>query len=100
MSFAAPFHVPAHLYCDLELKAFAAQFEDPFVGIQALQDRGELIYMRDIGRGTPGWVPTRFEILSDIFMDAKRFAAFLDNPDSAALANDPLTKVANDFRAT
>ncbi|NBU84887.1 MAG: cytochrome P450, partial [Sphingomonadaceae bacterium] len=74
MSFAAPFHVPAHLYCDLELKAFAAQFEDPFVGIQALQDRGELIYMRDIGRGTPGWVPTRFEILSDIFMDAKRFS--------------------------
>jgi hypothetical protein len=33
-------------------------------------------------------------------MDAKRFAAFLENPDSATLANDPLTKVANDFRTT
>jgi cytochrome P450 len=74
MSFTVPDHVSAHLYCDLELKAFAAQFEDPFVGIQALQDRGELIYMRDIGRGASGWVPTRFEILSDIFMDAKRFS--------------------------
>ena len=35
---------------------------------------------------------------NSIYMDAKRFAAFLENPDSATLANDPLTKVANDFR--
>ena len=35
-----------------------------------------------------------------IYMDANRFAAFLENPDSATLANDPLTKVANDFRTT
>lgn len=37
---------------------------------------------------------------TSLFMDAQRFAAFLDNPDSATLANDPLTKVANDFRTT
>ena len=37
---------------------------------------------------------------NSIYMDAKRFAAFLENPDSATLANDPLTKVANDFRTT
>ncbi|MFZ9733193.1 MAG: S46 family peptidase, partial [Schleiferiaceae bacterium] len=35
---------------------------------------------------------------TSIYMDAKRFAMFLENPDSATLANDPLTKVANDFR--
>ncbi|MFM6998977.1 MAG: S46 family peptidase [Bacteroidota bacterium] len=39
-------------------------------------------------------------LATSLFMDAKRFAAFLDNPDSATLANDPLTKVANDFRTT
>jgi cytochrome P450 len=74
VNFAVPEHVPAHLYCDIELKAFAAQFDDPFIGIQALQDRGELIYLRDIGRGASGWVPTRYEILNNIFMDAKRFS--------------------------
>jgi hypothetical protein len=35
---------------------------------------------------------------TSIYMDAKRFAMFMENPDSATLANDPLTKVANDFR--
>lgn len=70
-----PDHVPASLYCDLDLKEFAAQFEDPFVGIQALQDRGEVIYVSDIGRGASGWLPTRYDVLNDIFMDAKRFSS-------------------------
>ena len=35
---------------------------------------------------------------TSLFMDPARFAAFLAAPDSATLANDPLTKVANDFR--
>jgi cytochrome P450 len=74
MNFEAPDHVPSNLYHDLELKAFAAQFDDPFVGIQALQHHGELIYLRDIGRGTAGWVPTRYDVIQEIFMDAKRFS--------------------------
>ncbi|MFZ8961983.1 MAG: S46 family peptidase [Schleiferiaceae bacterium] len=35
---------------------------------------------------------------TSIYMNEERFKAFLANPDSATLANDPLTKVANDFR--
>lgn len=37
---------------------------------------------------------------TSIFMDADRYTAYLNNPDSATLANDPLTKVAKDFRTT
>lgn len=37
---------------------------------------------------------------NSIYMDADRYAAYLSNPDSATLANDPLTKVAKDFRTT
>jgi hypothetical protein len=59
MSFVIPDHVPTNLFHDLELKQFAAQFENPFVGFQALQEHGDLIYLRDIGRGVPGWLPTR-----------------------------------------
>ena len=33
---------------------------------------------------------------TSIYMNEERFKAFLANPDSATLANDPLTKVAND----
>lgn len=37
---------------------------------------------------------------NSIYMDADRYAAYLSNPDSATLANDPLTKAAKDFRTT
>lgn len=74
MQFALPEHVRPDLYCDLDLKEFAAQFADPFVGVQALQEHGDLIYVRDIGRGVSGWMPTRFEVLAEIFMDARSFS--------------------------
>ncbi|MET0369945.1 MAG: cytochrome P450 [Sphingobium sp.] len=74
-AFTLPAHVPPHLFWDEDLSAFAAQFEDPFVGISALHDGPDIIYARAASRGIPAWVPTRFDIINEIFLDPARFSS-------------------------
>ena len=74
-TFTLPAHVPPELFWDGDVAAFAQQFDDPFVGIKALQDKGDFIYVRNVSRGQPGWMPTRFDIINDVFMDPTHFSS-------------------------
>jgi len=73
-----PDHVPAELYWDDDIGEFAGRSSDPFVGITQLHDGPELIYARSARRGRPGWVPTRYDVINELYMDPVRFSS-VDN---------------------
>lgn len=70
-----PRHVPPHLVWNHEPAAFAAAFEDPFIGISELHKGPDLIYARHPQIKPGVWLPTRYAIINDIFMDAARFSS-------------------------
>lgn len=70
-----PSHVPPELVWNHEPAAFAAKFEDPFVGISELHKGPDLIYARHPQIKPGVWLPTRYAIINDIFMDAARFSS-------------------------
>lgn len=70
-----PDHVPPELVWPHDLNAFARTLEDPFqIGIH-LRKGPPIVYSRGATRGQPGWVPTRHELLREIFMDTERFSS-------------------------
>jgi cytochrome P450 len=71
-----PDHVPANLFWDNDIGEYAASFDDPFVGISELHKGPELIWARSARRGRPGWVPTSYELINEIFMDHTTFSNF------------------------
>lgn len=73
-AFSLPSHVPPALFWDCDVTSFAQQFDDPFVGIKALQAKGDFLYLRGVSRGQSGWMPTRFSLIQEVFMDAKNFS--------------------------
>lgn len=73
--FQLPDHVPPHLFWDHDLSEYAAGFEDPFVGVSALHQGPDIFYARAASRGIPAWVPTRFDIINEIFLDPARFSS-------------------------
>jgi cytochrome P450 len=73
--FQVPAHIPSKLFWDADLAEFVSNFDDPFVGISALYEGPELIYARSIDRGQPGWIPTRYDVIKELFMDSARFSS-------------------------
>lgn len=73
-----PAHVPPELVWEHDIHKFAAGFTDPFKGISTLHQGPDIIWARSASRGSPGWVPTRFALIQEIFMDPQRFSS-MDN---------------------
>jgi cytochrome P450 len=73
--FERPEHVPADLFWDQDMTQFVSQFDDPFIGVSQLHQGPDIIYARGASRGMPGWVPTRFDIINEIFLDPRRFSS-------------------------
>jgi cytochrome P450 len=70
-----PAHVPANLVWDHDLNDYARTLSDPFQIGAHLRNGPKLIWSRGATRGQPGWVPTRFDLLQEVFQDAKRFSS-------------------------
>ncbi len=70
-----PSHVPPELVWNHEPAAFAARFADPFVGISELHNGPDLVYARHPQIKPGVWLPTRYAIINDIFMDPARFSS-------------------------
>lgn len=79
-----PDHVPPALYWDHDIDEFAAELDDPFVGVSRLFDGPEIVWARGASRGMPGWVPARFALIEEVFLDADRFMSG-DSNDAAQL---------------
>jgi cytochrome P450 len=71
-----PAHVPDELVWDHDLNAFARALDDPYRLGDHLRKTGKpMLYTRGATRGQPGWVPTTFAVMNDIFMDAQSFSS-------------------------
>lgn len=81
---AAPDHVPADRVWDHDIDHFAAELDDPFEAVSRLHDGPELIWARGGSRGMPAWVPTRYSLIEEVFLDAERFMSG-DSNDAAEL---------------
>jgi cytochrome P450 len=78
-----PSHVPPELYWDHDITKFAAQFEDPYVGVSSLFDGPDIIWAKAAFRGRPSWVFTRFAHIEEAFRDHANFS----NRDSSDARN-------------
>ncbi|MDO7842184.1 cytochrome P450 [Sphingomonas immobilis] len=83
-----PAHVPPKLVWEHDIDAFARELDDPFVAISRLHDGPELIWARGGSRGQPAWVPTRYALIEEVFMDADRFMSGDSNDASQLLGVD------------
>ncbi|MCT2399919.1 cytochrome P450 [Novosphingobium mangrovi (ex Huang et al. 2023)] len=70
-----PAHVPPELVWDHRFDAFTMEGGDPFQAICRLHDGPPVIWSTDASYGRPGWVVTRYDFVSEVFMDYERFGA-------------------------
>lgn len=68
-----PAHVPANLVWDHDINEFARELDDPFIAVSRMHDGPDIVWARGASRGQPAWVPTRYALIEEIFMDADRF---------------------------
>ena len=69
-----PAHIPPELLWDGSFDAFTAEGDDPFLSISRLHDMPPVFWASDASYGRPGWVCTRFDAVSEAFMDYERFS--------------------------
>lgn len=71
-----PGHVPSHLIWDHDLNEYARRLDDPYRLGDHLRATGRpLLYTRGATRGQPGWVPTSFAVMNEIFADIENFSS-------------------------
>lgn len=71
----APDHVPVELCWDHDINTFAGELDDPFVAVSRMHDGPPIVWARATSHGQPAWVPTRYALIQEIFLDAKRFSS-------------------------
>ena len=71
-----PDHVPVDLFMDTGIPEIAREGGDPFiVTAERLHSGPDIVWMTDACRGVPGWMPTRHDLIQEIFLDPVRFSS-------------------------
>jgi len=70
-----PDHIPAELVWDHCFDAFTAELDDPYMAVTRLHDGPAIIWATDASYGRPGWIATRYDLISEVFMDHEHFSA-------------------------
>jgi cytochrome P450 len=70
-----PAHVPPELVWNNSFDAFTAQLDDPYIAISRLHDGPGIIWATDASYGRPGWIATRYDLISEAFIDHEHFSA-------------------------
>lgn len=70
-----PAHVPADLVWDHSFDKFTAELGDPYLAVTRLHEGPGIIWATDASYGRPGWIATRYDLISEIFMDHEHFSA-------------------------
>jgi cytochrome P450 len=70
----APPHVPKELVWHNSIESFARELDDPFLSVSRLHDDPRDIVFATLGRH-PGWVPTRFKIIEEVFAKHEIFSS-------------------------
>ncbi|MDG2005621.1 MAG: cytochrome P450 [Novosphingobium sp.] len=69
-----PAHIPPELVWDRSFDEFTAEGDDPFLAITRMHDLPPVIWATDASYGRPGWVATRHDVISEIFIDHEHFS--------------------------
>lgn len=67
--------MPSKLFWDHDLVGFTAELEDPFVAAGRLHDGPDIIWARDVGFDRSGWIPTRYALQEEVFLNPGRFSS-------------------------
>jgi len=70
-----PKHIPAELVWDHSFDSFTAELGDPFLAISRLHEGPPIIWATDASYGRSGWVVTRYDLISEVFIDHQHFSA-------------------------
>jgi cytochrome P450 len=70
-----PEHVPRELVWARSFDRFTAEGDDPFVAIARMHEGPGLVWSPDASYGRPGWIVTRHDLISEVFLDHERFSA-------------------------
>lgn len=70
-----PDHVPDHLYWDHDLTEFAASLESPYHLARHFTDAPPVVFARGASFGQPGWMPTSYQVLEEIFLNPTDFSS-------------------------
>ena len=70
-----PAHVPPELVWDRSFDAFTAEGDDPWAAIARMHDLPPIVWATDASYGRPGWVCTRHDVITEVFMDYGHFSA-------------------------
>lgn len=69
-----PPHIPPDLVWDKSFDAFTAEGDDPWLAITRMHDLPPIVWATDASYGRPGWIATRHDVISEIFMDHEHFS--------------------------
>lgn len=69
-----PDHVPEELVWDRSFDEFTAEGDDPFLAISRLHEGPGIIWATNASYGRPGWVLTRYDLISEAFVDHEHFS--------------------------
>lgn len=70
-----PAHVPPELVWNNSFDRFTAEGDDPFLAVCRMHELPPLVWATDASYGRPGWIATRNDVISEIFMDHVHFSA-------------------------
>jgi cytochrome P450 len=69
-----PAHVPPELVWNRSFDAFTAEGGDPFRAVARLHEGPGIVWSPDASYGRPGWIVTRYDLVSEVFLDHERFS--------------------------
>lgn len=70
-----PAHVPPELVWEGSFDAFTAEGGDPYLAVTRLHAGPGIFWATDASYGRPGWIVTRYDLISEVFMDYEHFSA-------------------------
>jgi cytochrome P450 len=83
-----PPHVPPQLVWAQSLEDFSLQLDDPYRAVSRLHAGPDIVFSTYGYRGTPAWLPTRYALIEEVFLDHRRFASGLHSDISGLLGVD------------
>jgi len=70
-----PAHVPAERVWNHKWQDFAREADDPFTAVTRIHDGPGMVWSPQVYADRPGWIVTRYDLMSKVFQDHEHFSA-------------------------
>jgi len=72
---AIPAHVPPELVWNRNFDTFTAEGDDPWLAVSRMHDLPPIVWSPQAAYGRPGWIATRYDVISEAMIDYEKFSA-------------------------